>query len=89
MYTSQLNYYIALSVGEIDIENRKFYAISASTPIAYGDFKNYRIADRGGVAMQRLNELYAGTGHVGFRMRKRTDGKLLVAESIKKLTMAV
>ncbi|EDP72759.1 hypothetical protein FBALC1_16697 [Flavobacteriales bacterium ALC-1] len=34
VYTSQLNYYIALSVGEIDIENRKFYAISASTPIA-------------------------------------------------------
>ncbi len=62
---------------------------SATTPIAFGDFKNYRIADRGGVVMQRLNELYAGTGHVGFRMRKRVDGKLLVAESIKKLTMAV
>ncbi len=62
---------------------------SATTPIAFGDFRHYRIADRGGVVMQRLNELYAGTGHVGFRMRKRVDGKLLVAESIKKLTMAV
>lgn len=54
--------------------------------VAFGDFSNYRIADRGGIVMQRLNELYAGTGQVGFRMRKRVDGKLLVAESVKTLT---
>lgn len=53
--------------------------------IASGDFKQYRIADRGGIAIQRLNEKYADTGHVGFRMRKRTDGKLLVTESVKTL----
>ncbi len=53
--------------------------------IAFGDFKQYRIADRGGIAMQRLNEKYADTGHVGFRMRKRTDGKLLVTEAVKTL----
>lgn len=56
--------------------------------IAFGDFKQYRIADRGGIVMQRLNEKYADTGHVGFRMRKRTDGKLLVAEAIKTLQQA-
>lgn len=56
--------------------------------IAFGDFREYRIADRGGIAMQRLNELYAGTGQVGFRMRKRVDGKLLVSEAVKTLTQA-
>lgn len=56
--------------------------------IAFGDFSQYRIADRGGIAMQRLNELYAGTGQVGFRMRKRVDGRLLIAESVKTLTQA-
>lgn len=34
VYTSQLNYFIAISVGEINIENKKFYAISPSTPIS-------------------------------------------------------
>ena len=63
-------------------------ATTGNKSIAFGDFKQYRIADRGGIAMQRLNELYAGTGHVGFRMRKRTDGKLLVAEAVKTLTQA-
>ncbi|WP_299948147.1 phage major capsid protein [uncultured Microbulbifer sp.] len=56
--------------------------------IAFGDFRQYRIADRGGMVMQRLNEKYADTGHVGFRMRKRTDGKLLMAEAIKTLQQA-
>ena len=56
--------------------------------VAFGDFSQYRIADRGGIAMQRLNELYAGTGQVGFRMRKRVDGRLLIAESVKTLTQA-
>lgn len=56
--------------------------------VAFGDFSQYRIADRGGIAMQRLNELYAGNGQVGFRMRKRVDGKLLVAEAVKTLTQA-
>jgi len=63
-------------------------AAAGTTPIAFGNVSNYRIADRGGIVMQRLNELYSASGHVGFKMRKRTDGKLLVAESIKKLTMA-
>ncbi|MFI2810148.1 phage major capsid protein [Microbulbifer sp. JSM ZJ756] len=57
--------------------------------LAFGDFSQYRIADRGGIVMQRLNEKYADTGHIGFRMRKRTDGKLLVAEAVKTLQQAV
>ncbi|WP_299582077.1 phage major capsid protein [uncultured Microbulbifer sp.] len=53
--------------------------------MAFGNFKQYRIADRGGIMMQRLDEKYADSGHVGFRMRKRVDGKLLIPEAIKTL----
>lgn len=33
VYTTQLNYFIAISAGELHIENTKFYAISPNTPI--------------------------------------------------------
>ncbi len=56
--------------------------------MAFGDFSYYRIQDRVGISMQRLNELYAGSGQVGFRMNKRTDGKLLLPEAVKSLKMA-
>lgn len=32
--TSQKNYFIAISAGEIQLEEKKYYAISAATPIA-------------------------------------------------------
>lgn len=34
VYTSKLNYFIAISAGEIVVNGVKFYAVSASTPIA-------------------------------------------------------
>lgn len=34
VYTTNANYFIAISAGEIKVENQKFYAISAHTPIA-------------------------------------------------------
>ena len=33
VYTTKSNYYIAVSAGEIKVNNEKFYAISANTPI--------------------------------------------------------
>ena len=51
--------------------------------IAFGDFGYYWIADRQGRAFQRLNELYAATGQVGFRATQRVDGKLILKEAIK------
>ncbi|WP_406685252.1 3-oxoacyl-ACP synthase [Seonamhaeicola sp. MEBiC1930] len=33
VYTSNLNYFISISAGELKIDNIKFYAISPSTPI--------------------------------------------------------
>lgn len=53
--------------------------------IAFGDFSHYWVADRQGRSFQRLNELYAATGQVGFRATQRVDGKLVLAESIKVL----
>jgi len=50
--------------------------------ILFGDFKYYTIADRAPRTVQRLNELYAVSGQVGFLSTERTDGKLTLAESV-------
>lgn len=55
--------------------------------IAFGDLNYYWIADRQGRSFQRLNELYAATGQVGFRATQRVDGKLILSEAIKVLQM--
>lgn len=57
-------------------------------PIAFGDFSNYWIADRMGRSVQRLNELYAGNGQVGFLATERVDAKVILAEGIQLLQMA-
>lgn len=60
---------------------------AAAKTIAFGDFKYYWIADRQGRSFQRLNELYAVNGQVGFRATQRVDGKLILAEAVKVLQM--
>lgn len=60
---------------------------SAAKTIAFGDFSYYWVADRQGRAFQRLNELYAATGQVGFKATHRVDGKLILAEAVKVLQM--
>ncbi|MDA8227046.1 MAG: phage major capsid protein [Desulfitobacterium hafniense] len=60
---------------------------SAAKAIAFGDFGYYWVADRQGRSFQRLNELYAATGQVGFKATQRVDGKLILAEAIKVLQM--
>jgi HK97 family phage major capsid protein len=61
----------------------------AATVVAalYGDFSYYQIVDRTGFEMQRLNELYAESGQIGFKLAERTDGKLLNTDAIVKMTM--
>jgi HK97 family phage major capsid protein len=56
--------------------------------VAFGDFTNYWIADRQGRTLQRLNELYAGNGQVGFLITERVDGKVILSEGIKLLKQA-
>lgn len=53
--------------------------------IAFGDFGYYWIAGRQARSFQRLNELYAETGQVGFKGTHRVDGKLILPEAIKVL----
>jgi HK97 family phage major capsid protein len=60
---------------------------SAAKAVAFGDFGYYWVADRQGRSFQRLNELFAATGQVGFKATQRVDGKLTLAESIKYLQM--
>ncbi|TLP41044.1 phage major capsid protein [Arcobacter arenosus] len=61
---------------------------AGAKPIAYGDFSYYHIKDRKVMTLKRLDELYAGTGHVGFRIDKRVDAKLVLADAVKTLQMA-
>jgi HK97 family phage major capsid protein len=64
-------------------------AVEASAVVAaFGNMKKYYIADRVGRTLQRLNELYAGNGQVGFLLTERFDGKLVQSAAVKKLTMA-
>lgn len=56
---------------------------TGAKPILFGDFKSYWIADRQGRTFQRLNELYAATGQVGFRATQRVDGRLVQTEGLK------
>ncbi|NFK79423.1 phage major capsid protein [Clostridium botulinum] len=60
---------------------------TGAKPIAFGDFSYYWVADRQGRSFQRLNELYAATGQVGFKATQRVDGKLILPEAIKVLQM--
>lgn len=54
----------------------------------FGDLSYYWIADRQGRSFQRLNELFAKNGQIGFRVFQRVDGKLILPEAVKTLAMA-
>ncbi|QQK75088.1 phage major capsid protein [Salicibibacter cibarius] len=56
--------------------------------IAFGDFSRYYIADRVGMAMQRLDEVRAMRGQIGFRMYRRLDGRLMDSTAVKTLSFA-
>ena len=51
--------------------------------IIFGDLKHYWVADRQGRIFQRLNELYAPNGQIGFLATQRVDGKLILSEAVK------
>jgi len=60
---------------------------AASKAIGFGDFSYYNIGDRGTRSMAKLTELFAGNGMVGFVMKERVDGKLVLPEAVKTLKM--
>ena len=55
--------------------------------ILYGDFSYYWLAEREGRTLERLNELYARTDQVGFKLTERLDGRLILPEAVKCLQM--
>ena len=56
---------------------------AGNTVLAFGDFSYYNIGDRGTRSMQELKELFAGNGMVGFVMKERVDGKLVLPEAVQ------
>ncbi|MEE5994539.1 MAG: phage major capsid protein [Oscillospiraceae bacterium] len=85
----------SVTVGQPDtILNRPYVtsvyapALAANQkPIAFGDFSYYWIADRQGRSMKRLNELFAMNGQIGFLASQRVDGKLILPEAVKVLSI--
>lgn len=57
-------------------------------PVVFGDLSYYYIAERPGMSLQRLVELYAANGHIGFRIFKRVDGEVVTNDAIKHLILA-
>ena len=47
----------------------------------------FRHVGREGRTLERLNELYAVTDQVGFKMTERLDGRLILPEAVKCLQM--
>ena len=60
---------------------------SGNKILLFGDLSYYWVADRQGRSFQRLNELFAKNGQVGFRVFQRLDGKLILPESVKTVQM--
>jgi len=55
--------------------------------ILYGWIGGYWIADRVGMSIVRLDEIYAVNDQVGFRGTARTDGELIDTSAVRVLTM--
>ena len=85
----------AIKDGEVNTILGRPYFTSAYAPeiaagnktVIFGDLDYYWIGDRQGINFKRLNELYAGTGQVGFLASKRLDAKTILPEAIKVLQM--
>ena len=85
----------ALTAGEPDrlfgyaIHTSQFApeATAGKAAMAFGDFSYYNIGDRGSRSMQELKELFAGNGMVGYVMKERVDGRLILQEAVQILKM--
>ena len=60
---------------------------AGKSAIAFGDYRYYNIGDRGTRSFQELRELFAGNGMVGYVAKERVDGKLVLPEAIKILSV--
>lgn len=56
--------------------------------MVFGDLKKFTIRDVANIRIQRLDELYAANGAVGFQAWARTDSKIVASGAIKHLVQA-
>lgn len=65
-------------------------ATTGNRSVIFGDMRYFWICDfQGGqLSVQRLDELYAADGYVGFRAFKRYDSNVMLSAAIKALTQA-
>ena len=85
----------ALTAGEPDrlfgyaIHTSQFApeATAGKAAMAFGDFSYYNIGDRGSRSMQELKELFAGNGMIGYVMKERVDGRLILPEAVQIMKM--
>jgi HK97 family phage major capsid protein len=76
-----------ISVNEPDTINGYEYVINQSMPqiaasnttVVFGDLKKFMVRKVAGISVQRLNELYAANGQVGFLSTMRIDSRLIDA----------
>ncbi len=80
------NTFLGYAIGNQD----NIDAIAASKSIAaFGDFQaGYRVYDRLGITVKRLEELYAEEGMIGFKFRKRVGGDVVRPQALKLLKTA-
>lgn len=58
-------------------------------PIVVGDFRTgYRVRDRSGLSVQRLVERYAEYDQTGFIIKRRTGGRVVMAEAFRCIKVA-
>ena len=65
-------------------------AVTTAAPdvksIVFGDLGYYTIADRVGISAQKLNELYAANGQVGYKFSARNDAKVVLSTALTSFT---
>ena len=62
--------------------------VATKIAVFFGDISYYWIAQRQGIVIKRLDELYSETDQVGFLATLRIDGELTLAESVHHMKMA-
>ena len=70
---------------QVVVNNNMANIAAGTTPILYGAYSNFTVRMVGGVAIRRLNELYANKGLVGFQAQTSLDCKVVDATSIKSI----
>lgn len=85
----------AVTAGQPDMILNRPYKTSIYAPelaagnvaILFGAFSYYWIAERQGRSFKRLSELYAANGQIGFLASERIDGKLILPEAVRGLSV--